>query len=345
MGVALTELLARKQIEPEFLQGKTLVVDSPMWLYQFLSSIRQRDGSLLTDSHGNVTSHLMGLFTRISNLMQLNIKLAFAFDGRPPKLKNLMLEKRKEMKINAMKNFETAKEAGDEELMKRYASRTSRLNEEMISEAKKLISAFGSPVISAPSEAEAQASYIVKNKDAYAISTNDADSLLFNAPLIVRNLNMVGKKKKLNRLGFDTVKPDLINLDENLNKLGISHDQLIVLAMLIGTDYNAGGIKGVGPKSALKLVKEHGNDFDSLFDKLKWHEFFEYPWTEVFDLIKNMPVDKDYKLGWAEINREEMLRILVDNHDFSAERVSSQIDILTNEKQKKRQKGLGEFFG
>ena len=136
MGVALTELLLIKEINLEFLQNKILVVDAPMWLYQFLSSIRQRDGSLLTDSKGQVTSHLMGLMTRLSNLTQQNTKLAFVFDGEPPKLKHLTLEKRKDIKNEAEKKFEKAKEKADEDLMKKYAARTSRLTEEMIEEAK-----------------------------------------------------------------------------------------------------------------------------------------------------------------------------------------------------------------
>ena len=196
MGVDLTELLVMKEIDLEFLRNKVLIVDAPMWLYQFLSSIRQRDGSLLTDSKGNVTSHLMGLLSRISNLSQLNIKLAFAFDGEPPKLKHLTLEKRKEIKLEAQRNFESAKEKADLELMKKYAARTSRLTDEMIVEAKKLVDAFGLPVIEAPSEAEAQASFIVKNNDAFALATNDADAMLFESPRIIRNLSMAGKKKR-----------------------------------------------------------------------------------------------------------------------------------------------------
>src|SRR3989338_2870679 len=130
MGVALTELLVMKEVDIEFFQNKILAVDSPMWLYQFLSSIRQRDGSLLTDSKGQVTSHLMGLFTRISNLMQQDIKMAFVFDGTPPMLKRLTLEKRKEIKLEAQKKFDSAKERADEEMMKKYAARTSRLTKE-----------------------------------------------------------------------------------------------------------------------------------------------------------------------------------------------------------------------
>src|SRR3989338_7922825 len=130
MGVALTELLLIKEIELDFLRNKVLVVDASMWLYQFLSSIRQRDGSLLTDSKGNVTSHLMGLLSRVSNLSQQNIKLAFVFDGEAPKLKHLTLEKRKEIKLEAGRKLEKAKAEEDLELMKKYAARTSRLTYE-----------------------------------------------------------------------------------------------------------------------------------------------------------------------------------------------------------------------
>ncbi|MAG91536.1 flap endonuclease-1 [Candidatus Woesearchaeota archaeon] len=344
MGVALTELLVMKEIDLDFLRNKVLVVDAPMWLYQFLSSIRQRDGSLLTDSEGNVTSHLMGLMTRISNLSQQNIKLAFVFDGEPPKLKKLTLEKRKETKIEAQKKFERAKEKEDLELMKKYAARTSRLTPEMIDEAKKLVEAFGLPAINAPSEAEAQASFIVKNGDAFALATNDADALLFESPQVVRNLNMAGKKKRTNKLSYETINPELIRLEENLKHLGISQEQLIALAMLIGTDYNAGGIKGIGPKNALKLVKKYGNNLDTMFKEAKWSENFDFSWNEVFDLIKSIDVDKDYGLEWSPVDEEKIMKLLVDKHDFSEERVKSQVEALVKENKKKNQKGLSDFF-
>ena len=345
MGVALTELLLIKNIDIAFLQNKVIVVDSSMWLYQFLSSIRQRDGTLLMDSKGQVTSHLMGLFARVSNLMQQNIKLAFVFDGEPPKLKHLTLEKRKEVKIEAERKFEKAKERDDLELMKKYAARTSRLTHEMIGEAKKLVEAFGLPAIKAPSEAEAQASLIVKSSDAFAIATNDADAMLFEASKIVRNLNMAGKKKKTNKLSYETINPDLISLEENLKHLGIKQDQLIALAMLIGTDYNSGGIKGIGPKTALKLVKQHGTNFERLFNEVKWSDHFVFPWNEVFDLIKNMPVNENYDVRWGSIDEDKIKKILVDKHEFSEERVNNQIGGLLKAKEKKGQKGLGEFFG
>jgi len=345
MGVALTELLLIKEIELDFFSNKTLVVDAPMWLYQFLSSIRQRDGTLLADSKGQATSHLVGLISRVSNLSQQGIKLAFVFDGEPPLLKKLTLEKRKEIKLAAQKNFDKAKDEADEELMKKFASRTSRLTQEMIGEAKKLVEAFGLPVIEAPTEAEAQASLIVKNNDAYAVATNDADALLFGATRIARNVSIAGRKKKASKLSYETVNPDLIVLEDNLNHLGISRDQLIALAMLIGTDYNIGGVKGIGPKNALKLVKKNGDNLDALFNEAKWEDNFEFKWEDVFELIKNMPVNENYELKWSNIDEDKVMKLLVDEHDFSEERVRLQIDAMRKVNEKKGQKGLGEFLG
>ncbi|MEK6943098.1 MAG: flap endonuclease-1 [Nanoarchaeota archaeon] len=344
MGVAITELLVMKDIDIASLRGKTLVVDAPMWLYQFLSSIRQRDGSLLTDSKGQVTSHLMGMFSRISNLMQQDIKMAFVFDGTPPMLKRLTLEKRKEIKLEAQKKFDSAKERADEEMMKKYAARTSRLTKEMIEEAKKLVDAFGLPVIEAPTEAEAQASLITRNNDAFALATSDADALLFGSPRIIRNLNMAGKRKKTNSLSFETISPDIISLQENLEHLQINQNQLIALAMLIGTDYNIGGIKGIGPRNAIKLVKKHGNDFETLFNETKWNDFFDFEWKEVFDLIGNMPVNRDYKLEWGKIDEDKIKKVLME-HDFSEERINIHLGELIKSTKSKAQKGLGEFFG
>lgn len=344
MGVALTELLIKKGITVESLQGKTLVVDTPMWLYQFLSSIRQRDGTLLTDSQGNPTSHLVGLFARMLNMHQQNIKLAFVFDGEPPSLKKKVLEQRKKMKKEAEKKYKEAVKVDDEELMKRYGSMTSRLTREMIQEAKELVQACGFPVIEAPSEAEAQAARIVQEDKAFAISTNDADALLFGAPRIIRNLNMAGRRKRTNKLAYETISPDIISLSENLNVLSIDQSQLIALAMLVGTDYNPKGIKGIGPKNALKLVKQFKADLDSLFKQVKWDDHFDYSWEQVFDLIKNTKTTEKYLLEWGTVNKDNILKLLVGKHDFSPERINLQLKPLEEEQKKKNQKGLADFF-
>ena len=344
MGVALTEILVMKEIDLNSLSSKSIVVDAPLWMYQFLSSIRQRDGALLTDSKGNVTSHLVGIISRISNLIEKEIKLAFVFDGEPSPLKRATLEKRKEIKLEAQKHYEDAEKVGDLDSMKKFAQRTSRLTGEMIDEAKELLKAFGIPVIEAPSEAEAQASYIVKKREVYALATNDADALMFGSPRIIRNLNMAGRRKKGGTLAYNLIHPDIIELEENLKHLGINQDQLISLGMLIGTDFNIGGIKGIGPKNALKLVKKFGNNFEALFKETKWDDFFEFSWQEIFELINKMPVTDDYILKWNSPDKEKIMKLLVDKHDFSEERVNSQIKNIIQKSESKGQKGLGAFF-
>ncbi|MBU0627824.1 MAG: flap endonuclease-1 [Nanoarchaeota archaeon] len=344
MGVAINELIVKREISIDELSGKIMVVDGPLWMYQFLSSIRQPDGSLLSDSKGNVTSHLIGLSSRVPKLMEKNIKLAFCFDGKVPDLKKQERERRKEVKIAAERRYEEAVKKKDIEDMKKYAARTTRLTKEMIDEAKRLLEALGIPVIDAPSEAEAQASNIVKNKDAFAVATSDADVLMFGATRLVRNLNIAGKRKKTNKLVYETVKPEIVDLAENLNTWGIDNEQLIVLSMLVGTDYNIGGIKGIGPKNALKLVKKYDSKFDELFREVKWDENFSYPWTEVFGLIKDIPVIDDYKLEWKDVDKEKLFKILVDEHNFSEERVNHTMDKLVEKKEEKKQTGLSQFF-
>ena len=345
MGVNITDLLVHHEIELSDLAGKTLVVDAPMWLYQFLTSIRGPDGDPLKDSHGRITSHLMGISTRIPRLMEKGLKLAFCFDGKIPELKQHERERRREMKQHAEQQYAIAEQQGDVAAMRTFAARTTRLTSDLIQESQELLTAFGLPVIVAASEAEAQAAYIVKNGDAYAVASNDADCFLFEAPRVIRNLSLVGKKKKTKALSYESVKPLLIEHKEVLKNLGITQDQLIVLAMLIGTDYDVGGIKGIGPKNALKLVKQYPTlqDFDALFIQVKWNEFFEYPWREVFGLIKHIPVHDHYKLIWKPVQKEKIMAFLCEQHDFSKERVEGIIKKLTAATAAK-QKGLSEFL-
>lgn len=342
MGVKLTELLKIKEINFDDLKGKTVAIDASNHLYQFLSSIRERDGSLLKDSKGQVTSHLVGLFSRTTNLMQKNIKLVYVFDGKVPELKHAETARRKSIKIEAQKKYEDAAERQDVEEMKKYASRTSRLTPEMIAEAKKLLLALGIPIVQAPAEGEAQASYMTQ-KDVYAIASQDADSLIFGAKRVIRNLSITGKKKMPGKLNYTDVSPELIILKENIEHLNITQDQLIALSILIGTDYNTGGIKGIGPKNALKLVKEYKTDFDAMFKHAKWDEHFGYSWKEVFDTIKNMPVTDDYSLNWGKINKDEVVKLLVHEHDFSLERVNSSLEKAA-EAEKAQKSSLAKWF-
>lgn len=344
MGTKIYELVPKKKIDFRFLDGKILAVDGNLQLYQFLSTIRQRDGALLTDSKGNVTSHLTGLFTRASSLMLKNIKLVYVFDGEAPEMKKGEWEKRRQAKAEAQKKYEAAAEIEDFDMMKKYAQRTSRLTKDMIDEAKLLLDALGIPAVQAVSEGEAQAAHLVKNNHAYAIATQDADSLIFGAPRLVKNLAITSKKKMAGILSYQSVDLELIELVDVLNSLGIDQDQLIAISMLVGTDYNVGGIKGIGPRNALKLVKKYGDDLDALFKEVKWSDYFDFNWTELFYLIKNMPVTDDYELHWNAVDSDKVIKLLCDKHEFSSDRIEKTLKKLTKNAPIKNQAGLSKWF-
>ncbi len=339
MGTKLKDLVVKRAISLEQLEGKVLVVDASNFLYQFLSSIRARDGSLFTDSKGRVTSHLIGLFSRTTNLMQQGIKLAYVFDGKPPEMKNLEVEKRKKAKQEAARLYKEAVKKEDIYEMRKYAARTSRLSDEMVEDAKLLVKALGLPVIQAPSEAEAQASHMTKKAKAFAVVSEDYDSIIFGAERLVRNLSITGRKKMPGQMAYIKTEPELIELKQTLKELGVSQDQIIYLAMLVGTDYNPNGVKGIGPKKALQLVKEF-KEPEKLFSEAKWSDFFDFSWQEVYGIIKNMPVTDKFELTWTPPDKQRIIKLLVDEHDFSMERLEKGLNI----KVKKDQQSLSRFF-
>ncbi len=342
MGVAIAELLEGKSIRIEELKGKVLAVDAFNLLYQFLTTIRMPDGTPLKDSKGNVTSHLIGLFSRSTTLMAHGLKLAFVFDGQPPELKRQERERRSDAKAAALFKLREAEARQDVAEMKKYAGRTSRLTTEMVAEAKLLLDALGLPVIQAPSEGEAQAAHLVKRGDAYAVVSQDVDSFLFGAHRVVKNLNLTGKRKRPGTLAYETTGPELLILDCSLQRLGLSQERLILLALLVGTDYNRAGITGIGPKKALKLLAAHSDD-DALFAAVGWDEQYpELPWRSLRDTFTGMPVTDDYTLAWRPIDEERLRALLVEKHQFSEERITSALERLRTGAN--RQRGLGEFL-
>jgi flap endonuclease-1 len=332
MGVKLSQIIPRREIDFKELENKKIAVDFSNAVYQFLASIRQPDGMPLMDRKGNITSHLMGILTRTTNLMTKKLKICYVFDGKPPELKFKERERRIELKRRAMQSYEEAET--DEEKLK-FAKRTSRLTSEMISESKELIKALGLPVIQAPSEADAQGSFMCEKKDVWAFATSDTDPLLFGCPRTIPNLTL-STRRKLPSGSYIMFKPELIELKKVLKDLNLNQDQLIVIAILCGTDYNPGGIKRVGQKTALKLVHQY-KDFDKLFEQFKP----DFNWKQIYAIFKSMPIMKNYQLKWNEIDEEKVKKILVDKHDFAEERVNSMIQRVTQ--REKSQQGLNKW--
>jgi len=345
VGVKLGEIVAKKELTIEQLaalaKGKPLAVDAFNTIYQFLSIIRQPDGTPLMDKKGKITSHLSGLFYRNINLIDAGIRLIYVFDGKPPSFKSQTAAERAEFRKEAREKWEEAKEAGELEEARKFAQAATVVTDEMIEESKKLLQAMAIPVVQAPSEGEAQAAHLASRGDAWAVVSQDFDSLLFGAPRLVRNLNVTGKRKLPGKQVYVDVSPEMIELEKSLKELGITREQLVLVALLTGTDYNPGGIARYGPKTALKFVLEHKTLSDVL-KNIEWPPDFP-PAKEIYNFFLKPDVTSKYSLKVGKFDAERLKQILVDEHDFSAERVENALKRLEGVEQKKTQKTLGNF--
>lgn len=339
MGVDLGELVEPEEIEFADLNDTEIAVDAMNTIYQFLSIIRQRDGTPLKDSDGNVTSHLSGLFYRSINLLEKNIRPIYIFDGKPPQLKAKEAKERRKKREEAREEWERLKEEGKISEAYSKATQSSKLTGEMIEEAQKLLDAMGIPYIVAPSEGEAQAAYMVSQDEVYAVGSQDWDCLLFGADIMVRNLTS-RKTRKTSGGGRKEVSTERIELELVLEQLDITHKQLQWLGILVGTDFNPDGIYGIGPKTALKLVKKY-KSFDNLMEdeKVEWKS--ENDPEKILEFFQDPPVeDGDFK--FESPDKDEIREVLIEQHDFSEKRVNSGLEKLGSALES-RQSGLDSF--
>ena len=341
MGVNMGSLVETKELCLEDLRGKTIAVDAYNTLYQFLSIIRDRmTGEPLRDSEGRITSHLSGILYRTSKLLEAGIGPVFVFDGKPPDFKRATVEERQRAREEARKRWKESLKAGRHEEARIAATASARLTRDMVEEAQALLRAMGVPWVQAPSEGEAQAARMVKDGQAHASGSQDWDSLLFGAPKMVRNLTISGRRKVPRKEQYVEVKPELIVLEDVLVQLGITREQLITMGILIGTDYNPGGVKGLGPRGALKLVKEKPS-FEDAVRSVEWA--CETPPEQIYAFFLNPPTEKLEIPKWDL--QPDKVRRLMSERSFSEERMEKVIERLEAAGKKQQQSGLGRFLG
>lgn len=321
-----------------------MAIDAHNALYQFLAIIRQPDGTPLRDSNGRVTSHLSGLLYRTSNLLEMGIKAAYVFDGTPPVLKRDQIRQRIKTKEVATLKYEKALAEGKIDEARTYAQATSRLRVYMEQDSKRLLTLMGTPWIQAPSEGEAQAAYMTKIGVVNLCASQDYDSLLFGAPILIRNVTISGRRKLPKKPVYVDVVPEVIKLDEVLTELSITHKQLIDISILVGTDYNPNGIKGIGPKTALKLIKEHGSLNELLQTSLKDAEFPVDP-QRIKDAFLHPEITDNYSLEWREPDVEGVIDFLCKERDFTENRVKKALEkTRKGMKEEKTKTTLDTFF-
>ena len=337
MGIQLGPLLETRKISLEELSGQRVAIDGYNVLYQFLTSIRQTDGNLLSDSEGRVTSHLSGILFRFSNLVENGLRLCIVFDGKPPLLKRDVLEERRQRKIKAQIEWEAALEAGDMETARTKAQQTTKLDSKMIEESKKLLDLLGIPWIQAPSEGEAQVAHLLSTGKVDYGASQDFDTVLFGASKLVRNLTLSGRRKLPKQQKWVEVSPEIIEVEKSFEVLGLTREQLVDVAILMGTDFN-NGIDGIGPKKGLKLLQECSNAEKALekigekIDNL----------DEIRSLFLDHPVE-DFDPEWQSPDGSSVISFLCNNYSFNKSRVEKALEKYVHARNPSRQLTLGDF--
>ena len=319
MGSDIGDILQKQQVDMDHFSGKKIAIDAFNTIYQFITTIRQPDGTPLKDSHDRITSHLSGLLYRNANLIENGVKPVYVFDGDPPSFKSKEIEERREKKREAEEKWMIAVERGED--AKKYAMMSAKIDDYIVHSSKKLLELLGIPVVDAPSEGEAQASFMTSRGDTDFTGSQDYDSLLFGSPFLARNLTITGKRKLPGKNIYIDVRPEVISLEENLNLLGITREQLIDIAILVGTDYNE-GIRGIGAKKALRYIKSYGD----VFKAMKALKVEIDNAEEIREFFLNPPIIEDYQLNFREPEVEAVVEYLCEEHDFSRDRVEKAVE-------------------
>ena len=328
MGVKFKDIVSPEEISLKDLEGRTVAIDAYNTIYQFLSGIRQRDGSPLMDQNGNVTSHLSGILYRTASIVDKGIKPIYVFDGDSSEHKAKTLEQRRAIKEEAMEKWEEAKAAGNIEEARKFAIRTSRMSPYILESSKKLLEYMGIPYVQAEGEGEAQGAYMVEQGDAWAVASQDYDCLLFGAPRIVRNLTLSGGLSNL----------EYLELQKVLEDIDLTREQLIDVALMVGTDFNE-GLHGIGAKTGLKLIRN--NTLEDILVQKGITEVNVEP-DELRDIFLNHEVNTDYKIKFKSAKKDQLVEFMCEEHGFSESRVLNVTEKL--KKLSSTQKSLEDWF-
>jgi flap endonuclease-1 len=232
-----------------------------MAIYQFLIAVRQSSNSnpasMLTNADGEITSHVQGLFNRTIRFLTEGVRPVYVFDGKPPNIKSHELIKRREKREKATKELEKAKEEGNIEEQEKQSKRLVRAGQKENNDCKKLLRLMGVPVVEAPCEAEAQAASLCAQGKVWAVGTEDMDALTFKTPILLRKMTFANASKS-----------DIqqMNYKKAIEGLGLTHSEFVDLCILLGCDY-CDSIRGIGPKTALKLIRQHSS-IENILDNL-----------------------------------------------------------------------------
>eukprot|EP00531_Pseudo-nitzschia_arenysensis_P010564 CAMPEP_0116138666 /NCGR_PEP_ID=MMETSP0329-20121206/12900_1 /TAXON_ID=697910 /ORGANISM="Pseudo-nitzschia arenysensis, Strain B593" /LENGTH=418 /DNA_ID=CAMNT_0003633657 /DNA_START=113 /DNA_END=1369 /DNA_ORIENTATION=- len=364
-----------REVEFKSLHGRKIAIDASMAIYQFLIAVRSggpnQQAMMLTNADGETTSHIQGMFNRTIRFLSEGMKPVFVFDGKAPTMKSGELQKRREKRRKAEEELKKAADEDNKEEMDKQSKRLARAGRKENEDCKRLLRLMGVPVVLAPMEAEAEAAALCKAGKVWATGTEDMDALTFATPILIRKLTFANQSAKGAQI-------QQMNYKKAVEGLGLTHEQFVDLCILLGCDY-CDTIKGIGPKTALKLIREHGciekiiaaiedvpkytipknwipdkGNKDETTDDEKEKENKDEQVNEkptpayvlARELFHNHEVDTDVELKWKEPQREELTKFLVEEAGFNPDRVKTQIDKLckSHAANRKPQARMDSFF-
>jgi flap endonuclease-1 len=306
-----------KEKEHSDYYGKKIAIDISILMYQVVIAIRN-SGSDLINSKGCVTSHILGLFNKTIIFLEKGIIPVFVFDGKPPHLKQKILDARKQVRRKALEKLVDAQTESDKI---KYLKRSVWISREQIDQCRELLSLMGVPYIDAPQEADSQLSYLCKENMVYAVLTEDMDILTFGSPKIIRNLTSTNKT------------PLEIELNEILKKINVTYDEFIELCILFGCDYchNLTDIKSneiysvyIKHKSIEKSLDELKSLGYNIPDKFEYNEAKEY-----FKLSYHNEVNPE-SMKMKKPENDKLLNLLVNNYGLIKFKILNKINRLND---------------
>jgi flap endonuclease-1 len=326
--------------------GKKIAIDAFNSIYQFLATIRQQDGNPLKDKQGNITSHLSGLLFRTLRLIEHDIKPLYVFDGPPHELKMHVIQERREKREDEKRKMQEAQDEQDTEEAMKHAQASSKLSSEMIEESKLLLTYMGIPYIDAMHDGEAEAARLTNEGHVWACSSQDYDSLLFGSNRLIRNLTM-SRTRKIRGTTID-VQIEYIYLDKVLNELKITREQLVDIGILVGVDFFE-GFKGLGEKSAYKLIKDYGSIENIMKNGVEVRKIPISMDLELLDILRKIFLEvqkpeETPQFAWKKPDENKLRELLIEQHDFSEDRIGAAIKRYVTKKSQKSQVNLDRFL-
>ena len=335
MGVKIQDLIFREKIELSQLERKIVAVDAPniiIGLLNFSHKSPYQEG-LMTDRTQRAISHLYGLLYRVLFFYSKKMFPIFCFDGRDSDLKRIRTKDRINDFNFSRKLYEQAISSGNLSLAKQVAFDKEYFWPNINLESKALLGAMGVPYIESPASAESQCAQLVKQGIAHFSNSQDLDSLLFGCPITVQHLSKSRRRKVHGRWQWQKIQPLRINLKLNLKRLQVNQFQLIDLALLIGTDYFS-GIRGIGPKTAYKLIKAHGN-LEAVIRKENQKFDFSRLNSDIIQNVRKIflfpeVIETSETFQWSSPQKSKIVELLCEEHHLNRERVSTNVDKLIN---------------